>query len=96
MPSPAGWREVPCVECGEFVRGIGFVERCSPCQARRERRAGALATRAALVAMALMAVWVLRRVPNTSLGRWYAGVGIASTYLIVRFITRRVAMEVLR
>ncbi|HEY3933236.1 MAG TPA: hypothetical protein VGL65_01325 [Gemmatimonadales bacterium] len=96
MPSPAGWREVPCTECGRFVEGISFGDRCDVCLRRRSERAGRLASRVALVATILMAIWTLRRLPDTALARWYAGLGIAATYFLVRLITRRIAMEVLR
>ena len=96
MPSPTGWREVPCVECGEFVAGIGFGERCAACFARRDRRARRIASRVALVATILMAAWTLRRMPTTGAARWYAGLAIAATWFLVRLITRRVAMEALR
>ena len=95
MPSPAGWREVPCSECGRFVAGISFGERCPECLERRTRRAQRIASRTATVATVLMAVWTLWRLPHTNLGRWYAGVGIGATYLLVRVITRRIAMEAL-
>lgn len=95
MPSPAGWREVPCVECGKFVAGIDFVERCPECAERRKQRAFQLASRVALVATILMAVWTFWRLPNNALARWYAGVGIFATYFLVRLITKRIAMEVL-
>ena len=96
MPSPAGWREVPCVECGEFVAGIGFGDRCRACHERRMRRAARLASRVAIAATILMAAWVFWKTPNTGLGRWYGGLAIGSTYFLVRLITRRVAMEALR
>ncbi len=95
MPSPAGWREVPCVECGEFVSGIDFVERCPDCLGRRQRRARRIASRLAIVATILMAVWTLWRLPQTDLARWYAGLGIGATYFLVRLIARRIAMEIL-
>jgi hypothetical protein len=95
MPSPAGWREVPCVECGNFVAGINFVERCPECLERRKRRATSLASRAAIVATIVAAAWVFLHLPNSSLARWYAGVGIGGTYLLVRLIVQRIAMEAL-
>jgi len=95
MPSPTGWREVPCVECGEFVPGITFGERCERCLARRRRRAGRMASRMAIGATILMAGWTLHRLPPTATARWYSGVAIAATYVLVRLIVRRVAMEVL-
>lgn len=96
MPSPAGWREVPCIECGEFVAGIGFGERCRACHERRLQRAARLASRTAIAATLLMAAWVFWTLPRTNLGRWYGGVGIGATYLLVRLITKRIAMEALR
>ena len=95
MPSPAGWREVPCVECGKFVAGINFVERCPECLERRHARASRLASRIAIIATILTAAWVLWRLPTNTLARWYAGVGIIATYFLVRLIARRIAMEVL-
>jgi hypothetical protein len=95
MPSPAGWREVPCIECGEFVAGINFVERCPACQARRQRRARRLASRVAIVAALLTAAWVIWRLPHTNLARWYAGIGVGATFFLVRVIVRRIAMEAL-
>lgn len=95
MPSPAGWREVPCIECGRFVAGINFVERCPECLERRKQRAGRLASRAAIVATILVSAWIFWRTPNTALARWYAGIGIGATYFLVRLITKRIAMEVL-
>jgi hypothetical protein len=94
-PSPTGWHEVPCVECGKFAAGIGFVERCAECLARRKARAAALASRAAVVATILMAAWSLWQLPHSTLGRWYAGVGTGATFFLVRLITGRIAMEVL-
>ena len=95
MPSPTGWREVPCVECGRFVVGIHFVERCPECLARRTLRATRLASRCAIGATIVVAVWTFWRLPNSGLARWYAGVGIGATYFLVRLITRRIAMEAL-
>lgn len=95
MPSPAGWREVPCVECGAFVPGIDFGERCPDCLARRSRQAARLARRVAIVVTLLAAAWTAGHFPASPLGRWYALIGIPITYLLVHLIIRRVAMEVL-
>jgi hypothetical protein len=95
MPSPAGWREVPCIECGRFVAGIGFAERCPECLERRKARASRLSGRVAIVATILAAAWVFWHLPNNSLARWYAGVAIGATYLLVRLIVKRIAMEAL-
>ncbi len=95
MPSPAGWREVPCVECGEFVEGIDFGERCPACLGRRRRRALLIGRRAGLLATACAAAWVMTHLPTSPLGRWYAVLAIPITYLLVRLIAVRVAMEAL-
>lgn len=95
MPSPVGWREVPCVECGEFVAGIDFGERCPPCHTRRSRRAALIARRAALLATVLAAAWVAWRLPTSPMGRWSAVLAVPITYLLVRTIAVRIAMEVL-
>jgi hypothetical protein len=96
VPSPAGWREVPCIECGEFVANINFGDRCPDCHARRVARAQRIARRSALAATGLAAAWVLWRTPTSPLGRWYSGLSVALTYLLVRLIAGRIAMEVLK
>jgi len=95
MPSPTGWREVPCVECGTFVEGIDFGERCPACLKRRQHRAALVARRVALLATALAAAWVMTHVPTSPMGRWYAVLAIPITYLLVRLIAVRIAMEAL-
>jgi hypothetical protein len=95
MPSPTGWREVPCVECGERVPGIDFGERCRDCHSRRKRRAALIARRSALVATVLAATWVVWQLPTSPVGRFYAGISIPIVYLLVRLIVGRFAMEVL-
>ena len=49
MPSPLGWPEVPCSDCGRRVPDIDFNERCPDCQKRWRRRVTLVARRAALV-----------------------------------------------
>lgn len=95
MPSPAGWREVPCVECGEFVPDIDFGERCPPCFARRKTRATRVARQVALGATLLMGAWTLWTLPSSPVGRWYAALGVPVTYVLVRKIAVRFAMEAL-
>ncbi len=95
MPSPAGWREVPCVECGTFVEGIDFGERCRTCQRRRARRVARIARRAALAATALAAAWVLARPTTSPTGHWAGIIAVPATYLLVHLIVARIAMEVL-
>jgi DNA-directed RNA polymerase subunit RPC12/RpoP len=95
MPSPAGWREVPCVECGRFVEGIDFGERCDECFARRLARARRVARRAAAIVAGLVVIWNLWHLPAATLGRWYAAIAVPITYLLVRVIAGRIAMEFL-
>jgi predicted nucleic acid-binding Zn ribbon protein len=95
MPSPIGWREVPCVECGTSVPGIDFGERCRECLQRRKRRAARIARRVALLSTAVAGAWVLWRLPESSLGRFYSGMSIPIVYLLVRMTVHRFAMEVL-
>jgi hypothetical protein len=50
----------------------------------------------ALVATALMALYVWYRVPvEPALGRIYGAIGVAATYILVRRIVSRIAMEYL-
>jgi hypothetical protein len=95
MPSPTGWREVPCIECGEFVPDIAFGERCPACFARRSRRAARLARLCALGLTLLIAGWTMLDLPTATMTKWYAMLGIPVTYLLIYLIVRRVAMEVL-
>lgn len=95
MQSHTGWREVPCVECGAFVEGIAFVQRCAACQKRRTARAAGVARLAALVGTLLMAAWVYSRGPTSSLMQWTAVAALPLTYVLIRSIALRVAMEVL-
>jgi hypothetical protein len=83
------------VECGAFVEGIDFGERCPSCLARRKRRAALIARRAALLATVAAAAWVWWRLPTSPLGRTYSVMAIPITYLLVRMIAGRIAMEVL-
>lgn len=95
MPSPAGWREVPCARCGTFVAGIDFGERCVPCQRDRLRRANHRARRISLVATAGMAGWIFVSRAAAGLGPWYTVMAIAGTYGMVYVISKRIAMEVM-
>lgn len=94
-PSSAGWREVPCVECGAFVAGIDFGDRCRACQRRRRGRVRVIARRSALAATALAAAWVLSRPATSPTGQWAGLIAVPATYLLVHLIVGRVAMEVL-
>lgn len=95
MLSPSGWSEVPCVKCGRRVRGLGWGDLCPDCSSARRRRARTLSHRISLAATALMILYVFLRVPNEPLARTYGAIAIVATYILVRRIVMRVAMEVL-
>ena len=95
MRSPTGWREVPCVECGEFVPDIDFGERCPPCFARRQAKADRIGRIASLVSTLLVVAWTLLTLPTSPTGRWYAALSVPLTYVLVRKIAGPIAMEAL-
>jgi hypothetical protein len=97
MPSPAAWpTDAPCVDCGKRTEGLLLGQRCPMCEVRRERQAGKVAGRLALVAAVLMAGYLaLRPLPGGTSGRVYAGVAVLITYLLVRKIAATVAVQML-
>ena len=94
MPSPAGWRDVPCAQCGTRVDGIALGDRCPACQRLRGQRANRLARRISLGATALLAVWLLVSRATAALGP-YVLIVVAGTYGLVYTIVKRVAQEIL-
>ena len=96
MPSPGGWApEVPCARCEKRVPGLGWGELCGECQAARARRAAGIARRVALAATLAVGLYVALATPPMPLVRVYGVVAILATYLLVRQIALRVAMELL-
>lgn len=95
MPSPTGWREVPCVECGEFVPDIDFGERCPDCFARRKAKANRIGRIASLTATLMVGAWTVLTLPSSPTGRWYAALSVPLTYVLVRKIAGPIAMEAL-
>jgi hypothetical protein len=66
------------------------------CQVRRQRHAGRLGGKIALVAAVLMAAYLFwRPLPGGTSGRVYAGVAILITYLLVRKIATVIAIQML-
>ena len=96
MLSPSGLPEVPCATCGRRLSGLPWGELCPECRAEREGRASRLAGRISLAATILMAAYVALRVPADPTARLYAGIAVLATYIIVRRIAGRVAMEYLK
>ena len=96
MLSRSGLPEVPCAKCGRRIEGLPWGELCPDCLAERKRRASRLAGRISLAATVLMAAYVALRVPADPTARLYAAVAVLATYIIVRRIATRVAMEYLK
>ncbi len=96
MLSRSGLPEVPCARCGRRFPGLPWGELCPDCFAERKGRASRLASRISLAATVLMAAYVALRLPADPTARLYAGIAVLATYIIVRRIATRVAMEYLR
>jgi hypothetical protein len=77
------------------VRGLPWGELCPDCLARRKRRASRLAGRISLAVTALMAAYVAFRLPGDPTSRLYGAIAVLATYIIVRRVASRAAMEFL-
>jgi hypothetical protein len=94
MLSPSGWAEVPCAACGTRVRGLAWGEICPDCRARRDSRATRLARRISLPATLLVGLYVIFRVPpDVPYARIYGVIAVLVTYIAVRRVVHRVALE---
>jgi hypothetical protein len=92
----SGLPEVPCAKCGRRIRGLSWGSLCPDCRAERQRRASRVGRRISLAAALLMAAYVVLRMPPDSMARLYAGIAVLATYIIVRLIATRGAMEYLK
>ena len=88
-----GLPEVPCARCGERIAGLPWGELCPTCRAQRQRRASRLSNRISLAATALMGLYVAFRMPPDPMARLYGAIAVLATYIIVRRIAARVALE---
>lgn len=95
MPSPGGLPEVPCARCGARVAGLAWGDRCRDCQQQRLARASRLARRISLPATLLVGLYVVLRIPPLPFARLYGAIAVVVTYIAVRQIARRVALELL-
>lgn len=95
MRWPGGLPEVPCAKCERRVAGLAWGELCPDCRAERQRRANRLAHRISLAATALMAAYVAFRLPGDMTSRLYGAIAVLATYIIVRRVASRAAMEFL-
>ncbi len=91
MRSPGAWGELPCAECGTYVEGITPGDRCRACTGRRRRAADTWARTIALTATAGYGAWALLAHPASP--AWLVAVGAPVTYLTLRVLVGRLAME---
>ena len=96
MLSRGGLPEVPCARCERRVVGLAWGDLCPQCRAERSRRAFRIANRISLAATLLMGVYVALTMPHDPMARIYGAIAVLATYIIVRRIASRVAMETLK
>jgi hypothetical protein len=96
MLSRGGLPEVPCASCGRRVIGLPWGDICPQCRRERSRRASRIANRISLAATVLMGLYVAFRMPHDPMARVYGAVAVLATYIIVRRIASRVAMETMK
>lgn len=94
MRSSVASPEVPCVRCGQRVAGLAWGTDCPECARQLKRRASRVAGRISLLATLLVGVYIWLRMPRDPSFRVYAGITVGITYLLVRQIASRVALEV--
>jgi hypothetical protein len=88
--------EVPCARCGERVAGLPWGEYCPACRAELGRRSRRIAGRIALAATLMMGLYVAFTLPPDPMARLYGAIAVAATYIVVRRIAARVALEAMR
>lgn len=97
MPLPGAWApEVPCARCGTRVAGLAWGDRCPDCLAERARRANRIASRISLTATVLIALYARYRLPSTQMAGLYGIIVVVITYIAVRKIAARVALELIK
>lgn len=95
MLSPSGWAEVPCARCERRVAGLAWGDLCPDCRTERSRRASRLARRISIPATLLVGLYVILRVPAFPVARFYGLLAVLTTYIVVRKVVQRVALEML-
>lgn len=96
MQLSGGSPDVPCLTCGKRVYGIAWGTDCPDCREIREARASRIGGRFGLGAAVLMGLYVWFRIPpEPALGRIYGAIAVLVTYVVVRRIVSRTAMEYL-
>jgi hypothetical protein len=94
--SRGGLPEVPCPRCERRVVGLAWGDLCPQCRAERAGRASRIANRISLAATLLMGLYVAFSLPQDPMARIYGAIAVLATYIIVRRIASRVAMETLK
>jgi len=87
--------EVPCVQCDRRERGLAWGDYCSVCKEERRRRANRPARLLSAIAAVLMGAWLTWRTPARLGPRMFAAASVVLTYVVVRRIVFRAAMEFL-
>ena len=96
MLSRGGLPVVPCARCARRVIGLAWGDLCPQCLAERSRRASRVANRISLAATLLMGLYVAFRMPPDPMARVYGAIAVLATYIIVRRISSRVALEIMK
>jgi hypothetical protein len=78
------------------VPRIAWGDLCPECRWQREARARKISSRVALAATVAMGLYVMLRVPPDSTARLVSVVAVLATYVIVRVIANRIAMEMIK
>ena len=75
--------------------GLAWGELCPECRAERNRRANRLARRISLPATLLVGLYVILRLPPLPVARFYGLLAVLTTFIVVRKVVQRVALELL-
>ena len=75
--------------------GLGWGDLCPACRTQRSQRANRFARRISLPATLLVGIYVVLRMPPYPLARVYGVIAIVVTYIAVRKVVERVAIEML-
>ena len=97
MPSPGGLPEVPCANCGRRVRGLRWGDALPRVPCRAGGRARRLASRIALGGDGADGgcTWSFGCPADPTVADLWRASPCAATYLLVRRIASRIAMELL-
>jgi len=92
MPFAVGLVERECPRCHRAVE-LPLGDLCPVCRADIDRRARKLANRVALGTTALLAVYVLWRVPEHPVARLVSGMSVGIWFVLTNLVVRRAVRE---